>query len=573
MRTKRLLGAIAAGTIAAIAPLSATIAAADDASGVGTATVSSTLLQIDVGAGGGVLHVRLLGDDGSSTIDPANGSPIASTSISPLRISSQTVPALNVEVPGATSTSSGAEDRQSVSPALPAAPAFAGTLAANLVSAVDAAGAHSGLDASLSNVSVAGGLLSVPSASAVLGTAAASGAATATRGVSIPSIEVLNLGAVLEAAGLALDDLPLETVLGLLAGLGIELPDVADPQAVVDALDDAIDSVQGLTGELTTDICNEVDALLGTVGGIAGVDATTEELTDALDETVDADVEDIVGDVVDDVPLLTKALPVSCDSVTGTVEQLIDDLQATLADVLGTLVATLDDTALLSVEGIEVGLVADAKSTVESSVADVTGTIGSVKVGALEVPGVSGLDLTAAADIISGASDSISAAVGSVLGLVNAQLAGLVDVDVLSITESVAKDGEYAEALASVTALTATIDPSALTGVLGAAAVDPTSSVANLMAQVGYAAPALSPVMAQLEAALGGLDLLASPTTITVGHLSSSSAFRPVSATVPGTGGELPRTGANAAVPAMAAVLVAGVALGIRRFIAAVTAA
>lgn len=571
MRTKRLLGALAAGTIAAIAPLSATIAAADTASGVGTATVSSTLLQIDVGAGGGVLHVRLLGDDGSSTIDPANGDPMASTSISPLSVSSQTVPGLNVEVPGATSTSSGAEDRQSLSPQLPSVPAFAGSLAANLVSVVDAtAGAHSGLDAVLSDVSVAGGLLSVPSASALLGTTAASGAATATRGISIPSIEVLNLGAVLDAAGLALEDLPLATVLDLLAGLGIELPDVADPQAVVDALDDAIESVQGLTGELTTEICNEVDALLGTVGGLAGVDATTDEITDALDETVDADVDDIVDDVVNDVPLLTKELPVSCDAVTGTVDQLIDDLQVTLADLLGTLLATLDDTALLSVEGIEIGLVADAKSTVESSVADVTGTIGSVKVGALEVPGISGLDLTLAADVLNAAGQTVSDAVGSVLGLVNAELADMVDVDVLAISESVAQDGDYAEAMASVTALAATIDPSAL---LSAAAVDPASTVGSLMAQVGYAAPALSPVMGELEAALGGLDLLAAPTTITVGQLSSSSAFRPVAATVPGTSGELPRTGTNAAVPAMAAVLVAGVALGIRRFIAAVIAA
>jgi LPXTG-motif cell wall-anchored protein len=50
-----------------------------------------------------------------------------------------------------------------------------------------------------------------------------------------------------------------------------------------------------------------------------------------------------------------------------------------------------------------------------------------------------------------------------------------------------------------------------------------------------------------------------------------------VSATVPAfTGpaptGELPRTGSDAAVPAMAAVLVAGVALMFRRYIAALIA-
>src|SRR3954466_2146258 len=75
MRTKRLLGVAAAATIAAIAPLSATIASAAEANGVGSGTVSSTLLRVDVGDAGGILSVRVLGDDGTSTIDPAKGAP------------------------------------------------------------------------------------------------------------------------------------------------------------------------------------------------------------------------------------------------------------------------------------------------------------------------------------------------------------------------------------------------------------------------------------------------------------------------------------------------------------------
>src|SRR5205085_847102 len=189
------------------------------------------------------------------------------------------------------------------------------------------------------SLSVAGGLLSIPSADVTLGTNAATAKASGTRAVSIPSIEVLNLGAVLQGLGITLADLPLDDLLALLDSLGLDLPNVTDPAAVV-----------------------------GLVSG---------------------------------------------------------------------LLATLDDTALLSVHGIQLGVVADATSSVESSVADVTGTIGSVKVGNITVPGLSGLDLTAPANVLSAAGDTVSTAIGNVLSVVNAQLADLVDVDVLKISELV----------------------------------------------------------------------------------------------------------------------------------------
>lgn len=574
MRTKRVLGAAAAAAVAVIAPLSTAIASAADVTGVGTGTIGATVLQVDVGEGGSVLSVRVLGDDGTSTTDPANGSPSSSTSLSPLTISSQTVPALNLSVPAVTTSSTGAEDSKSVSES-PAVPALTGSIGASLSSVVDSVGARSGLDATLSNVGVAGGLLSVPSAAVNLATKATGTNASATRTISIPSIEVLNLGAVLEAVGLPLEALPLDDLLALLAGLGISVPDVADPAAVVDAVNDAIDSVQGQTGPLTAEICSTVDGALGEVGDlvdVGGVGDTVDDVVDDVDDAVgDAPIggSDDVDDVLDD-PLGTlsaQQVAVSCASLTGTVEDLVDELQTVVSDLLGSVLSLLDDTSLLSVSGIEVGLVADATESVDSSVATVTGTIGEVKVGALSVPGVSGLDLTAATDVLNGAADTITSAVGSVLGTINADLAGLVDVDVLDIVESVTTEGGYTKALASVTALTATIDP---TGLLGAsfAATDPVSAVLD---EVGGTVPALSPVMAELEAALGGLDILTSPSTITVGRLSSSSSFRALAAgeTPPtiGTSGELPRTGTEAALPAMAAVLVAGVALGVRRFV------
>lgn len=564
MRTSRLLGAFAAATVAAIAPLSATIASAAEPNGVGHGTVDSTLLQVDVGPGGHVLSVKVLSDEGRSTIDPSDGAPVSSTSLTPFSISSGAVPALNLSSPAVGTSSTGAEETQSVSsPALASVPALSGSLSATLSSVVDAVGARSGLDAALSKLSVAGGLLSVPSASVALGTSAATTQSSGTRSISIPSIEVLNLGAVLEALGLTLADLPLDDLLGLLGALGKDLADIADPAAVVAAVDTAIDDLQGQTGALTDEHCATVDGLLGGIGGLAGVSEVGDNAQDIVDGAVD-------GALPITSPVSAQALPVTCDSLT-TVDELVDTLQDVIGGLVGGLLATLDDTSLLSVEGIEVSLVADAKSTVESSVAEVTGTIGSVKVGALTVPGVSGLDLTAAADVLNAAGDTVSAAVGSVLGVVNAQLADMVDVDVLTITEAVGAEGDYASANAAVTALTATITPPAL--LTGALAV--TDSATALLDEVGAAVPAIAPVMGELSAALGGLDVLTAASTITVGRLSSSSAFRPVAASVPGStppSGELPRTGSDAAVPAMAAVLVAGVALGIRRFIATIAA-
>jgi hypothetical protein len=204
-------------------------------------------------------------------------------------------------------------------------------------------------------------------------------------------------------------------------------------------------------------------------------------------------------------------------------------------------------------------------------VAQVTGTIGSVKVGNLTLPTLSGLDLTAAADVLNAASQTVTGSIADALTVVDAGLADMIDVDVMDIEEAVAADGAYTTAAAGVTALTATITPPALLN----AAADLTGSLGNVLAQIGTTVPPLAPAMAELTSALGGLSILTAPTTITVGHLTSASAFRPVSAQVVGgttPTGELPRTGSNAAVPAMAAVLIAAAALGIRRFLSYIAA-
>jgi hypothetical protein len=560
MRHKRYVAAAATAGLLAIGPLSG-FASAATASGVGTATVSSTVLGVQLGTNGDLLSIRVLGDDGSATTDPAKGTPVSSETLSPLTISSKTVPALNVSVPSVATTSTGTEDKKSVTPALPNIPAFSGDLSAVLSSIVDATGARSGLQAGLANVSVAGGLLSLPSAVAGASSSSVKTDATGSRNVEIPSIEVLNLAAVLDALGLSLPELPIQDLLDLLAGLGVTVPNVTDPAAAVAALNGAIDLLQGKTGPVTATLCGALDSVLGPIGGVVG------SLPVAV-PTPDAD--NPVPDLGDPLSGVLGIAAIDCTSTVATAEALLDQVQDTLANLLTSILNLLADTALLSVQDVNIGILAKAADTVEHSAATVTASIGSVKVGNLAIPAASGLDLTDAAAVLNGATEAVQSAVSGVLGQINAALAGMVDVDVLKITKDVTSANGYTNATSTVTALTATITPP--TSALGIAAVPVVGTpVSTVLGSLGAAVPALSPLMTQLEAALGGLEALTGPSTVTAASLSSSGSFKAIGAgTTPG--GDLPRTGRNAALPAMFAVALAGAAIAIRRVLRVVDA-
>ena len=72
MRHKHLVAAAATAGLLAIGPLSG-FASATTASGAGTATDTSTLLGVQLGTDGSLLGLRLLGQDGMATNDPAKG--------------------------------------------------------------------------------------------------------------------------------------------------------------------------------------------------------------------------------------------------------------------------------------------------------------------------------------------------------------------------------------------------------------------------------------------------------------------------------------------------------------------
>src|SRR5438067_13755092 len=176
MRRFRMFGAgvTIAAVVGAMASTGVTANAATVAS-KGTSRASDSVLKINLGANGSVLSVRLLGDDGLASIDPAVKNPsAASSAITALALTSTAVPALNNTVGALNAQSTGAEQKNAAgpislkTPPTDVGPLKAGTIAdgtvnpATLTAAVTDTGATSGLTTALSGVSVAGGLLSLP---------------------------------------------------------------------------------------------------------------------------------------------------------------------------------------------------------------------------------------------------------------------------------------------------------------------------------------------------------------------------------------------------------------------------
>lgn len=591
MNTIRLLGVATAAVLAAVPLSMGSAGAADPVTGVGSGLVASTVLSVELGTAGELLSVRVLGNDSSSTNE---GSATTSNGLSPFTVTSKTVPALNLTVPPVATASTGPEDAERFEPAALDTPAISGAVNAVLSSIVDGTSARSGLQVGLANLSLAGGLVSVPTGAAQMLTEAAPAVSSGSQTITIPEVNVLELDAVLEGLGLTLADLPVQDILDLLAGLGLDLPDIADPGAVVDELNATIDALQGQTGPVTAELCATVDGLLDTVGGVAGLptlDTVVSELpipgtgTGSL-PTLPAQPS-LPGTLVEIPPIVpvsrilgagygAAALPgdISCANITATAQELLDSVQELLAGTLAGVLATLDGAPLLSVTDVNVGLVTKSSDTVAGSVADVSASIGSVQIGAL-APIVSDLDLTAPTAVLDDLTAQVNDQLGSVLAVLNADLADLVDVEVLQINEAVTEEADVTKAVAEVVALRATITPP---DVLGAAALlDLATPVSDVIADLGGTVPALSVAMGELEAALGGLEALTGPSTVTVATIRGTSQFRPVAvvATPPpaaplvappaAPGATLPRTGGDAVPTVAIAALLAGVALGIRR--------
>lgn len=530
MRPIRVL----ATAIAAVALLTASVVvspagAATD--GVGTASTSTKIVEVSVGEGGSVLNLGLLSDDARSTIDPAIASPEAFSRLLRLKLSSPLsavnsladgLPAIEARQPGGDQVKE--VPGASAAVALPATPltqaASIGSIqvdASRLTASLAAGSAESGLTAGVTAATVAGGLVSVNGAKVNLSTVSAPASASATRSASLDNVTVLDLGALLEGLGIDLSTLPLSSVSALLDQLGLE---------------GTINDLAGVS--ITTTLQDLVDAINASIDTLQVV---VDDTTGTLDQTVD----DLLG-------LVGLTAPVAVDDALDAVqaEALIDSLQAELAELLETSLVALATAPLLQVGGVEVGLNSKAVSDVNASVATVTGKVGTVKVGTIELLG--GTDLLAATDRVSAVVTDANTRISSALGAISPDLANLVKVDVLARSTSVTQSGDYVRSLAGITAASATITPpETLSALISALTAPAAESIGDLITEAGGTVPAdLEPLMSGLQSVLTlGAGVLASPSTLTIGQVLGAAEYKAVAAPVTPTGGELPRTGGD----------------------------
>jgi hypothetical protein len=530
--------------------------AAAQAAGVGTSSTSTKLLSAQLGKDGSLLDLSLLTDEARSTIDSAVASPEAFTRLTALAAKAAIVPSspINVTQGVFEAKSSGPSEVPiagsvvAVPSAVPAvlAPVLSGTIdPGKLTATLDQGVAASTMNASVSNLKAVGGLVGVDTLKSVLDASSGASTSSATRGASVAGVNVLDLGALLSGLGLPLGELTPDQLVALVDALGAQtglpLPSgsatlasaVASLNSAVDDLQDAI--AQTPTATVTSVVDSTTATLVGTVGGILGTP----------------------------IVLPTDSTTV-VNTVVATLQAAIDQLQTLLTDLLSKGLSALDNLTLLRLEGVDVGVTTKAVETVDGSVAAVTGKIGKVLVGGIELPGI---DLTATTDQVNAALAAVNTKLGSVLSIVSPDLANLVKVSVLDKATSITQEGGYTKSRAGITAATATITPPADLAALVSGLVANTSDVTAVL---GAAVPQLDGLMGQLGSTLGvGTAALSSPAKVQIASVLSASDFRVGSSTTtgaPGTGTpNLPRTGGNPDLVLFGGLL-AVLALALRRF-------
>ncbi len=527
LRTAVVFASAAALAVATIAP---SAAEAPDA-GVGASSGSASLLTLALGDGS--LGLRLVGEDAQTTNDKDAG-PLAIERLSPFQIESSLLPALNaLSQPSVETRSTSGEDVQS-SPTVdlggvlaggPVPGAVSGTIDAFSVrSAVDAVGAVSSVQGAVKNLTVLGGLLRAGNASVGLGSAALVTDAGAERELALESLEVLDLTALLSSLGISLADLPIDVAIRLLDSLGLPLPgglsveatlatvnallaDTADVRSQVAALNAQIDVIEAQVPSLTSQAAT-ASSLVTTLSS----ELATQQGLLAACVALCGPIQTLVNSLTADLAAANAALATAnaaLSSAQAQIASLIDQVQSLLATIAGALgdltdtlnavVAGLDGAALVVVDGLVAGVTARADDTLASSVAEVSASIGAVRVGGIALPG---LALGAPVAQVTALADLVTSTVGDLLVIVDPALAGVVDIDLLEQSTSLDEAGGFTTASAAVTALRATITPPDVCGVLSRLSAVPTT-VGSLLGDLGL--PAL-PVGGPVADLLGAIS-------------------------------------------------------------------
>lgn len=596
MNRRRLFGgalalALAGATVASVPTTAAT-------SGTGSSTLSTELLSIEIGEGGELLGVSLVGEEATTT----NGaSPSAVARLHTASVGSDVVSLLNVAGPTvevASSSSPQTVTAPAVDLGAPAGQALpAGVISGSIVpkpltAAVDAAGAHASGGASLEGLSLAGGLISSGTLATTIGSDSVSTDSSSARTVVAENLRVLDLGALLAGLGIDPSQLSLDALSKLIASLDLEVAGVA----VDETLAGAVNELSGQIGTLA-DLVATTSALSAQQIEVPEVPGT-ETPVDTVVDTVDDSLAEVpVPEVPLDTTLDTSVLPDELEALLGgatTVQDvldLIEDLQSQLQGVLDASLDALEAAPLLTIDSVEITVASKATDAVETSLADVTAKISGVHVGELgSLGGIDVTDLTAPTSVaaVDALIATIEAEVAAILTLVDPGLAGIVDVSLFEETESVSVEGTTVKALAQLTAVTATVTPpSDLAGIIDGILAQ--VGLADLLAGAGLEVPTVEGAMEQLNSVLAGvtaggvtaqqvpdLGALAGGVVVRLGTLVASSSFTPAAASVPSptdgspsvptpTGGtpgaptELPRTGSSLTyvLLAFAALLIA----------------
>ncbi|MBV9412082.1 MAG: hypothetical protein JO148_10840 [Acidimicrobiia bacterium] len=489
MRRFRMLGAAVSLAALVGAAVAAGGPAVADTNGVGTTQATTTGVNVSLGSDGSLLNLSILSDNGAANIDPKQGSPSsAASALSPLT-STSSVSALNLSLPKIGVSTNGAPNNKTVPSIDLTTPLTTGTInPLSLSSVVDSAqGAAAGLNSTINNLSAVGGLLSVPVATSSLGAAAKPGDSDGLRGVNIPSIQVLNLGAVLQGLGVN----PANLTAGQLGG-------------VLSTLQTTINSAAGtLTGGQLTTLAN-LQSLL-TTPPLSLLPGTTLLTDPAIAPVLSA----ITG------ALPGGQLPAGITTLGG--------LSSLLTGAFTNAVNAIASAPLLQLNNLVIGVTTKAADTVANSVATINASLGSIQVGGqlLTVPG---LDV---ASVLNTAQTTINQV------LTQAGLGNLLTIKALDQSKSVGSQNGYVNSLANLTGIHVAIAP--LSSLAGGAATaqDANSTIGQILGSGNV--PALSSAMATLNGLLQttGAGALTDGATVDVAQVGAVSTFTPSSSGTP----------------------------------------
>lgn len=449
MNLRKIISSAAALTLLA-AVSGAGPARAAEATGVGTASSSDTLLRV-LANEGKLLEIRLLGTDGKSSNDDKNGDPSAEGQLGALKVFSvtnplsqqvnQSVQAHEVRQPDGSATKSvgtTALCHPAAATPLPAGWIGCGTLDAGQLSATQAGSdVASKVQAGISNFSVLGGLASLPTASTLLGTQGSAASTQSSRVVDAAGITVLDLSSFLNSLGIPLVRLPAATVTALVDALKLQVGTLPAGQTVSSYLT----SLQAAIAALNTLPVDGGGLLTGTVSGpVAG----------------------LLGSIPVAGPIVAPIVVPVVGDATAAVTTLVTSLNTLVGDLLLKSLQALDGAALLKLQDVQVGVVAKAGATMDATTSTVTGRIGKVLVGGVDLGGV---DVLGGSSPVTTLTSAVNSQLGKVLATINAGLGTTLTVKLLDKVSTAGQDGSYNKAVGSITAAeVGIVAPVGLTG-------------------------------------------------------------------------------------------------------------